>query len=97
MLLVTVVGVVMMNRFGGPAGGVFGPFVMIWVVVGLAGAAMAFYNALSKEGLPLYEVNVEEERGDQSDEEAGPFCPQCGKPVGAGDQFCRHCSASLDT
>jgi len=96
MLLVTVVGVVMMTRFGGPSGGFFGPFVIIWVVVGLVGAAMAFYNALSKEGLPLYEVDIEEDEGDRRDEEAGPFCPQCGKPVGGGDQFCRHCGASLE-
>ena len=91
MLLVTVFGLVMMSRFGGPTGGVFGPFIIIWVVIGLAGAAMAFYNALSKEGLPLYEVDVEED-----EEGAGAFCPQCGKPVGEGDQFCRHCGATLE-
>ena len=96
MVLVTVVGVVMMTRFGGPAGSVFGPFMIIWVVVGLAGAAMAFYNALSKEGLALYEVDVDEGEGDQRDEEAGPFCPQCGKPVSESDEFCRHCGASLE-
>lgn len=96
MLVVTVVGLVMMSRFGGPMGGVFGPFLIVWVVIGLAGAAMAFYNALSKEGLPLYEVDVEESEEGQRDEEAGPFCPQCGKPVGDGDQFCRHCGASLE-
>jgi len=92
MLLVMIVGLVTMSRFGGPTGGVFGPFVIIWVVIGLVGAAMAFYNALSKEGLPLYEVDVEEDQ-----EEAGSaFCPQCGMPVGEDDQFCRHCGASLD-
>ena len=98
MLLVMVVGLVMMSRFGGPTGGVFGPFIIIWVVIGLAGAAMAFYNALSEEGLPLYEVDVEEEEGEDSwrQDEAGPYCPQCGRSVGEGDQFCRHCGASLN-
>ena len=92
MLVVTIVGLLMMGRFGGSAGGLFGPFIIIWVVIGLAGAAMAFYNAFSEEGLPLYEVDVEED-----EEDSGAFCPQCGKPVDEEDQFCRHCGASLDT
>ena len=96
MVLVTIVGVVMMGRFGGPAGGVFGPFMIIWVVIGLAGAGMAFYNALSEEGLPLYEVDVEDDEEGQGGEGAGAFCPQCGRPVGENDRFCRHCGASLD-
>jgi hypothetical protein len=98
MLVVTVVGLVMMSRFGGPTGGVFGPFVIIWVVIGLVGASMAFYNAFSKEGLPLYEVDVEEEEQEETrrHDEAGPYCPQCGQLVGEGDQFCRHCGAPLD-
>ena len=97
MLLVMIVGLVMMTRFGGPVGGVFGPFIIIWVVIGLVGAAMAFYNAFSKEGLPLYEVDVEEEESEEGwgDEDRGPYCPQCGKPVAESDQFCRHCGASL--
>jgi hypothetical protein len=89
MLLVMIFGLVMMTRFGGAA---FGPFVIIWVIVGLAGAAMAFYNAFSEEGLPLYEVDVEE---DHEPQETTAFCPQCGNPVGEDDQYCRHCGASL--
>jgi len=92
MLLVMVVGLVMMTSFGGVTGGRFGPFVIIWVVIGLAGAAMAFYNAFSEEGLPLYEVDVDEE---EEYEEAAAYCPQCGKPVSEDDQFCRHCGVPL--
>jgi len=97
MLLVMVVGLLMMTRFGGPMEGVFGPFIIIWVVIGLAGAGMAFYNAFSEGGLPIYEVDLE----DGGDEDEGDhqgrtgFCPQCGQSVGEGDQFCRHCGASL--
>jgi len=89
MLLVMIFGLVMMTRFGGTG---FGPFLIIWVVVGLAGAAMAFYNAFSEEGLPLYEVDVDE---DERPEEGTAFCPRCGKPVDEDDQFCRHCGAPL--
>jgi hypothetical protein len=96
MLVVTVVGLAMMSRFSGPTEGVFGPFIIIWVVIGLAGAAMAFYNALSEEGLPLYEVDVEEDEEDRRGERAHAFCPQCGEPVGESDRFCRHCGAPLD-
>ena len=91
MLVVTIVGLVMISRFGGPTGGMFGPFLIIWVVIGLVGAAMAFYNAFSEKGLPLYEVDVEE-----GEEDSGAFCPQCGEPVGEDDQFCRHCGAPLN-
>jgi hypothetical protein len=96
MVLVTVVGLVMMSRFGGLTGGMFGPFIIIWVVIGLAGAAMAFYNALSREGLPLYEVDVEEDEEDQTGQNGAGFCPQCGRSVGEEDRFCRRCGASLD-
>ena len=92
MLVVTIVGLLMMGRFGGSAGGLFGPFIIIWVVTGLAGAGMAFYNAFSEGGLPIYEVDLEGE--DQYQGEG--FCPQCGKSVGNDDQFCRHCGASLN-
>ena len=92
MLLVMFVGLLMMTRFGGPMGGVFGPFIIIWVVIGLTGAGMAFYNAFSEGGLPIYEVDLEDEDRYQGE----GFCPQCGKPVGDDDQFCRHCGASLN-
>jgi len=62
------------------------------VVIGLTGAGMAFYNAFSEGGLPIYEVDLEDE--DQYQGEG--FCPQCGKSVGDDDQFCRHCGASLN-
>ena len=81
-LVIMIVGLVMM---GGP-GGRFGGFALLWVFIGLSGAAMSFYNAFSRRGLPLYEVDLEEGAG---------FCPQCGKPVGDGDRFCRHCGTSL--
>jgi len=94
MLLVMIFGLVMMTRFGGPSGGPFGIFVIVWIVMGVTGATMAFYNALSKEGLPLYEVELEDEA--RARRQAGDgFCPQCGYPVDEGDQFCRHCGAPL--
>ena len=99
MLLVMIVGLLMMSRFGGPMGGVFGPFIIIWIVIGLAGAGMAFYNAFSEGGLPIYEVDIEdneaEKEGSSEARQRTDFCPQCGQAVGADDQFCRHCGASL--
>lgn len=94
MLVVTLVGLMMMAQFGGMAGSMFGPFIIIWVLIGLAGTAMAFYNAFSAEGLPLYEVDVEEDKEEGSGGDG--FCPRCGEPVAADDQFCRHCGARLD-
>ena len=93
MVLVMVVGLFMMTQFGGPMGGVFGPFIIIWVVIGLIGAGMAFYNAFSEGGLPIYEVDLEEEE-EEAQGGAG-FCPQCGRAVDEDDQFCRHCGALL--
>jgi hypothetical protein len=71
-------------RMGGP----IGIFLIIWLIVGLLAAAASFYNAFSERGLPLYEVELRE-GGEQS------FCPQCGRSVGAADEFCRHCGAHL--
>jgi hypothetical protein len=86
VLVVMAAGLWILTSFGG-FGGPPLPFLVLWVIVGLGGAAAAFYNAFSRRGLPLYEVDVDD----------GPegFCPQCGKAVGSDDQFCRHCSASL--
>ena len=84
-LVVTFVGLWMLSSFGG-----FGrpwPFMVLWVIIGLGGAAAAFYNAFSRRGLPLYEIDT--------DSSAGEFCPRCGKPIGREDQFCRHCGALL--
>lgn len=91
-LLVTVVGAWMLASFGGMGGmgmggGVFTIFLVLWVVVGLAGAAASFYNAFSARGLPLYEIDTEKK--------ADAFCPRCGKPVSSDDQFCRSCGAPL--
>jgi ribosomal protein S27AE len=98
-LAVTVAGVVMLTSFGdmgglGSASGLGGPptaFVALWVIIGLAGAGAAFYNAFSKRGLPLYEVDL-----DSEDRQDGEYCPHCGKPVSPEDQFCRNCGASLE-
>jgi len=93
-LLVMVIGVVMMLSFGGSFGGFSNflmPFLLVWVLVGLVGAAVSFYNAFSRRGLPLYEVDV-----DQKTEGEGAYCPQCGQPVGRDDDFCRHCGRRLD-
>lgn len=86
-LVVTVIGLWMLSNFGG-IGGPPLPFLALWVIVGLGGAAAAFYNAFSKRGLPLYEVDV--------NDDARVFCPQCGEAVGSEDQFCRHCGVSLN-
>lgn len=85
-LVVMGVGLWMLSSFGG-FGGPPWPFVVLWVLVGLVGAAAAFYNAFSRRGLPLYEVDVEAD--------AEEFCPQCGAPVDPDDQFCRRCGAPL--
>ncbi len=101
ILVVMIVGLVMMSSFGsmaggvpgaiggtpGPAGGVPGAFVLLWVLLGLAGAGTSFYNAFSSRGLPLYEVEMTQD---------ARFCPHCGKPIGKADKFCRYCGASFD-
>ena len=88
-LVVMVVGLWMLTSFGG-FGGLGGPpfpFLALWVIIGLGGAAAAFYNAFSRRGLSLYEVDL--------DDKPEGYCPQCGKSLGSEDQFCRHCGASL--
>lgn len=88
-LLIMGVGLVMMMQFGGFRG-FLAPFMLIWVLLGLIGAAVSFYNAFSREGVPLYEIDT-----DQDEEGTGLFCPQCGRPVGQNDRFCRNCGARL--
>jgi hypothetical protein len=91
-LLLMVVGVVMMLSLGGFSGGLSNfllPFLVVWVLIGLVGAAVSFYNAFSRRGLPLYEVDMDQER-------EGAYCPHCGQPVGREDEFCRHCGQRLD-
>ncbi len=86
-LWIMIVGLAMMSSFGSMAGGVPGAFTLLWVLFGLAGAAMSFYNALSSRGLPLYEVELAQD---------ARFCPQCGKPIGKSDKFCRYCGTSFN-
>jgi predicted lipid-binding transport protein (Tim44 family) len=87
-LLVMVVGVVMMLSFGGLSNFML-PFLLIWVLIGLVGAAVSFYNAFSRRGLPLYELDVDRDQD-------SVFCPHCGRPVGRDDEFCRHCGTPLE-
>jgi hypothetical protein len=96
MLVVMLVGLLMMPGdmgMGGPMGGTIGIFKILWVAFGLIGAAASFYNAFSEEGVPLYEVDIEEK--EQLASGTGVYCPECGKPVREDDRFCRHCGASL--
>lgn len=86
-LVVMIIGLWMLSGFGG-FGGLPWPFMALWIIIGLGGAAAAFYNAFSKRGLPLYELD--------GDPDPRGFCPRCGKPVGSEDQFCRHCGASQE-
>jgi len=88
MLLVAIgLGLAMMSQCGS-MGGLFDLFQPIWVIVALAGAGLAFYNAFSRRGVPLYEI-------DMSNKEQGAFCPQCGRPAGTNARFCQYCGASL--
>ena len=87
ILVIMVAGLWMLSSFGG-IGGPPLPFLALWVIVGLGGAAASFYNAFSKRGLPLYELD--------SDVDTQGFCSRCGKPVGREDLFCRHCGASQE-
>jgi hypothetical protein len=86
-LMVMVLGLWMLSSFGG-FGDLPWPFMALWIVIGLVGAAAAFYNAFSKRGLPLYELDA--------DTDAQGFCPRCGRSVGPEDRFCRHCGASQE-
>ncbi|MFP3897020.1 MAG: zinc-ribbon domain-containing protein [Anaerolineales bacterium] len=86
-LMVMIVGLLMLSSTGG-MGFVPTPFIILWVTIGLLGAGISFYNAFSREGVPLYEIEM--------DDEGGGFCPQCGRPVEGDDRFCEHCGAQLD-
>lgn len=61
--------------------------IIILVVGGLAliGGGVYFF---ARMGMPL-------PRPAPSGKSGKRFCTQCGKPVGGGDQFCRHCGARL--
>jgi ribosomal protein S27AE len=87
VLAVTFLGLLMIESVGGgPLGGPPAIFKLFWLGFGLIAAGAAFYNAFSERGIPLYEVDLEENKS---------FCPQCGQPVGENDQFCRHCGQTL--
>jgi ribosomal protein S27AE len=88
-LLITILGFVMMSSF--PGGGPIGIFMIVWLIFGVVGAGISFYNALSERGVALYEVDTEHEHKD----EALEFCPECGREVSWDDEFCRHCGADL--
>lgn len=100
-LVVTAVGLLMMSSlgqfggFGSPMpgmGGVFGIFKIVWLAIGLIGAGVSFYNAFSRKGVPLYEIETDQE---QSSHNGDQFCPQCGRPISSTDRFCRHCGTQL--
>jgi hypothetical protein len=104
MLVVMIVGLVMMPGtmgIGGPMGSAVGIFKILWIAVGLIGAAVSFYNAFSEQGVPLYEVDVDSTsesdviKSGVGGQGADAYCPECGKPVQEDDKFCRHCGASL--
>lgn len=91
-IVVMIVGLVMMTRFGGFGVGIarfLWPFAVAWVLITLIGAGISFYNAFSDRGVSLYRVDMDQEAFD-----AG-FCPQCGRPIGERDEYCRHCGAKL--
>jgi hypothetical protein len=91
-LAVMIVGLVMMSNFGGT----FTPFVILWVIIGLAGAGAAFYNAFSREGLPLYEVDLHRDKYIHGRSPAPEkFCPNCGQHITENDRFCKHCGHQL--
>jgi hypothetical protein len=104
-LFVTIFGAVMLSA---APGGIFGFFRWIWIAFGLIIAAASFYNAFSKHGISLYEIDRTgdrtprgapewiEERG--LGEEAGKarFCPNCGKPVSERARFCKFCGEPLE-
>jgi hypothetical protein len=101
---VMILGLVMMSRFRratpGPGTGMpIGLFMVLWTVVLLIGAGAAFYNAFSRRGVALYQIDVDAPAtpSEQRDTQAANafFCPRCGQPVGRSDAFCRHCGADL--
>lgn len=106
ILIVTIAGLLLMpgptfgDGFPGVGPGI-GLFRILWLVVGLVAAGMAFYNAFSGKGLPLYEIEVEREQRTNGDQGTGApsekhaYCPNCGNEVGSEDRFCRHCGRQL--
>jgi hypothetical protein len=99
VLVVTVVGLVIMPHSGpsgsmSGAGNLFGIFRVIWLILGLIGSGVSFYNALSRKGVALYEIDGDSHFYRNTSEEGG-HCPKCGRSIGQDDRFCRNCGAYL--
>src|SRR5690606_10087421 len=83
VLLVRIVGRVWVSCLGGMVRGrgmgigPAGVFTIVWVIFGLIGAGVSFYNAFSREGVTLYEIDMER----REDAGGGMFCPQCGQRI----------------
>ena len=95
MLVVTGIGLYLMPTSRLLAGmqemrNALGIFRILWITIGLIGAGAAFYNAFSRRGMPLYEIETESNAAS-----AGSFCPRCGKPVDRQAKFCRNCGSYL--
>jgi hypothetical protein len=91
-LAVMLVGLIMLTSVGSiPA-----PFVIVWILIGLLGAGVSFYNAFSQKGLPLYEVDIDRKRDSPTPlGSSGKFCPNCGQPTSKSDRFCKNCGHRL--
>jgi hypothetical protein len=94
-----IAGLYMMSGFGGFGGfgRIFTPFMFIWIVFGLIGAGVSFYNAFSDKGVPIYEIDRgdrdqnEREQPGRDGEEGTYFCSNCGRKIHAEDRFCKYC------
>jgi hypothetical protein len=87
-LVITIAGLIIMS--GAPGG--FGPFLIIWIMFGIVAAAVSFYNAFSRRGLSLYDI----EKEDREYDDEARYCPNCGKPAGEKASFCKFCGERLD-
>jgi hypothetical protein len=99
-LVVTFLGAVMLSA---APDGIFGIFRLVWILFGLIAAGAAFYNAFSKEGISLYEIESRQDRSERRDParpdfepgDVARFCPNCGKPASERASFCKYCGESL--
>lgn len=70
-----------------PASSSRGASPLVWVLAGMGGALVI--------GGAAYWFLLRRSAGAQPADGARGFCTACGKPVQAGDRFCRHCGAKL--